>query len=108
MSRAPSPQGGGLPNLKQTFSHHDHEVKITLLAAPCNLGGTAPEPLRPETSGAGLEGHGASPQTPLPFGIAQKEAKRLVFFIGRAAWRAGKGWKLEGLRPIFPEAMKAP
>ena len=91
MSRAPSPQGGGLPNLMETFSRHNQDEEITPRAAPCNLGGTAPEPLRPETSGARLEGHGASPQTPLPFGIAQKEAKRLVFFIGLGALRAGRG-----------------
>ena len=48
---------------------------------PFYFGGAAPKPLRPEASGAGLEVHGASPQTPLPFGIAQKEAKRLVFFM---------------------------
>ena len=100
MSRAPSPQGGGLPNLKQTFSRHDHEVKITLLAAPCNLGGTAPEPLRPETSGAWLEGHGGvAPKPPIPLALP-KGIERLVFFIGGGAWRAEKGWKLEGLRPM--------
>ena len=82
MSRAPSPKGGGLPNSKETFPRHDQDVDITLRAAPCHFGGAAPEPLRPEASGAVLEVHGALPQTLLPFGIAQKEAKRLVFFIG--------------------------
>ena len=91
MSRAPSPQGGGLPNLMKQFQRHDQDEEITLRTAPYHLGGSAPEPLRPETSGAGLEVHGASPQTPLPFGIAQKEAKRLVFFMVWGALRAEKG-----------------
>lgn len=82
MSRAPSPQGGGLPNLMETFSRHDQDEKITLRTAPCNLGGTAPEPLRPETSGAGLEGHeGVAPKPPIPLALP-KGIERLVFFIG--------------------------
>ena len=92
----------------KTFSLHDQDEEITLLAAPCNLGGAAPEPLRPETSGAGLEGHGGvAPKPPIPLALP-KGIERLVFFIGRGAWRAEKGKKREGLRPIIPEARNAP
>ena len=91
MSRAPSPQGGGLPNLMETFSHHDQDVEITLRTAPYHLGGAAPEPLLPSAARKRAGVHGASPQTPHPFGIAQKEAKRLVFFMVLFALRAEKG-----------------
>ena len=91
MSRAPSPQGGGLPNLMETFSSHDQNIEITLQASPCHFGGAAPEPLRPEASGAGLEGHGGvAPKPPIPLALP-KGIERLVFFIGRDALRAEKG-----------------
>ena len=54
---------------------------------PCHLGGAAPEPLRPETSGAGLEGHGGvAPKPPIPLALP-KGIERLVFFIVLFAWR---------------------
>ena len=73
---------------------------------PCYFGGAAPKPLLPSTARKRAGVHGASPQTPLPFGIAQKEAKRLVFFMVLKALRTEKGKEREGLRPIIPEAKK--
>ena len=73
------------------FQRHDQDVEITLRTAPCHLGGAAPEPLRPETSGAGLEGHGGvAPKPPIPLALP-KGIERLVFFIGWRALRVEKG-----------------
>ena len=63
------------------YKRHDQDVEITLRTAPCHLGGAAPEPLRPETSGAVLEGHGGvAPKPPIPLALP-KGIERLVFFM---------------------------